>query len=117
MTLAQAIFYYAALFFVLLVAFIWLLLKRKVNGATAPAEAPRRAPWILRLDWKDWLTLRPGQLLTGAMWVKVLLAAFVALSAGVIIVVFFFPLGAAWAAATSFVAVVGVVGLLLMLME
>jgi hypothetical protein len=32
-------------------------------------------------------------------------------------VVFFFPLGAAWAAATSFVVVVGVVGLLLMLME
>jgi hypothetical protein len=117
MTLAQAIFYYAAFFSVLLAALIWLWLRRKVKSARSPAEAPRRVGWIPRLEWKALFTLRPQRWLTGAMWVKVLLAAFFALSAGVIIVVFFFPLGAAWAAATSFVAVVGVVGLLLMLME
>jgi hypothetical protein len=117
MTLAQAIFYYAVFFLVLLVALIWLWLRRKVKSATSPAESPRRALWISRFDWKASLALRPQQWLTGAMWIKVLLAALVALSAGVIIVVFFFPLGAAWAAATSFIAVVGVVGLLLMLME
>jgi hypothetical protein len=43
--------------------------------------------------------------------------AFVALCAGVIIVVFIFPLGAAWAAVAAFVAVLIIVGLLFTLLD
>ncbi|MSP41539.1 MAG: hypothetical protein EXR70_23895 [Deltaproteobacteria bacterium] len=117
MTLGQALFYYAAFFSLLLVALIWLWLRRKVKSAPAANAAPRRMSWIAKFDRKKLAALRPQQWLTGAMWIRVLVAALVALSAGVIVVVFFFPLGAAWAAASTFIAVMVVVGLLLLLIE
>jgi hypothetical protein len=69
------------------------------------------------IDWSAVLALRPHQMLTGDMWLKALIAAFVALCAGVTVVVFIFPLGAGWAAAASFVTVALLVVLFLLLME
>ena len=54
---------------------------------------------------------------TGEMWLKSFIAAFVALCAGVIIVIYVFPLGALWAASAAFVAVIVIVILMFMLMD
>jgi hypothetical protein len=51
------------------------------------------------------------------MWLKTFVAAFVALCVGVIIVVYIFPLGAAWAASAAFVAVMVVIGLTFILLD
>ena len=123
MTIEQAVFWYATIFCILLVPLIWLLIKRRAkkkaekaklagnaeNAATQPARKP--------IDWSALLALRPHAVLSGEMWLKSLIAAFVALCSGVIIVVFVFPLGALWAASAAFVAVIVIVTLMFMLME
>jgi hypothetical protein len=123
MTIEQAVFWYATIFCILLVPLIWLLIKRRVeknaekaklagNTENAPTQ-PARKP----IDWSALLALRPHAVLSGEMWLKSLIAAFVALCVGVIIVVFVFPLGALWAASAAFVAVIVIVTLMFMLME
>jgi hypothetical protein len=54
--------------------FIWLLLKRR-----ADKSQNREAPVRQRIDWKSLLALRPQQVLTGEIWLKSSIAAFVAL--------------------------------------
>ena len=123
MTIEQAVFLYAAIFCVLLVPLIWLLIKRRAekkaekaklagNAETASTQ-PARKP----IDWSALLALRPHAVLSGEMWLKSSIAAFVALCVGVIIVIFVFPLGAFWAASAAFVAVIVIVGLMFTLLD
>lgn len=112
MSIGNLIFWYAVIFCILLVPLIWLLLKRKADKARTS-----EAPVGRGIDWKSLLAIRPQQVLTGEIWLKSVIAAFVALCAGVIIMVFVFPLGAAWAALAAFMAVLIVVGLLFTLMD
>jgi hypothetical protein len=122
MTIEEAVAWYAGILCALLVPLVWLLLKRKAEktrnanvaaiSESVSDERPRKS-----IDWSAVLALRPHQMLTGDMWLKALIAAFVALCAGVTVVVFIFPLGAGWAAAASFVTVALLVVLFLFLME
>lgn len=112
MTIGTLVFWYAVIFCVFLVPFVWLLLKRRAERERSGEGLARR-----KIDWKSWFAFRPQQVLTGEVWLKSSIAAFVALCSGVIIVVFVFPLGAAWAAIAAFVAVLMIVGLLITLMD
>ena len=119
MSIEEVVYWYAILLGILLVPLIWLLIKRKkekavsVQESHAPADRVERKPF----DWSVFLTLRPHTVLSGEMWLKTFVAAFIALCVGVIIVVFVFPLGAAWAASAAFVAVIVIVGLSFILLD
>jgi hypothetical protein len=119
MSIQELVYWYAGLLCILLVLLIWLLIKRKKKkSATAqktqnPVAQAERKPF----DWSVLLTLRPHVVLSGEMWLKTFVAAFVALCVGVIIVVYVFPLGAAWAASAAFVAVMVVIGLTFILLD
>jgi hypothetical protein len=122
MSIEEAVAWYAGIFCALLVPLVWLLLKRKAEKMrnTAAADISEGAgdpPPRKSIDWSAVLALRPHQMLTGDMWLKALIAAFVALCAGVTVVVFIFPLGAGWAAAASFVTVALLVVLFLLLLD
>lgn len=122
MSIEEAVAWYAGIFCALLVPLVWLLLKRKAEKMrnTAAADISEGAgdpPPRKSIDWSAVLALRPHQILTGDMWLKALIAAFVALCAGVTVVVFIFPLGAGWAAAASFVTVALLVVLFLLLLD
>lgn len=122
MTIEQAVFLYATIFCVLLVPLIWLLMKRRAekeaekskifeNGGNTAAPPARKS-----IEWRALFAFRPQAILSGEMWLKSLIAAFVALCVGVIIIVFVFPLGAAWAAAAAFLAVIVIVALIFTLL-
>ena len=122
MSIEEAVAWYAGIFCALLVPLVWLLLKRKAEktrntDVPAISKSASAQPARQLIDWSAVLALRPHKMLTGDMWLKALIAAFVALCAGVIVVVFIFPLGAAWAATAVFVAVIVIVGLLFTLLE
>ncbi|HVO92244.1 MAG TPA: hypothetical protein VMT22_05355 [Terriglobales bacterium] len=119
MSIEEVLYWYAGLFCVLMVPLIWLLIKRKREKSAAIDKAgdsraqSKRQPF----DRSFLSTLRPQAILSGEMWLKTLLAAFIALCVGVIIVVYVFPLGAAWAASAAFVAVIVIVGLAFALLD
>jgi hypothetical protein len=123
MTIEQLVIAYAVVFCIFLIPLIWLLLKRRAEkkvekakltqGTQSTPSTPERKP----INWGAVLALRPHAVLSGEMWLKTLLAAAVALSAGVIVVVYVFPLGALWAASAAFVAVLVIVVLMFMLLE
>ena len=124
MSLEKAIIIYATAIVVLLVLIALTLFRslakrrRNAKAASAAEPAKERQPARAPIDWQGALhKLRPDKLLTGEMWVKVLGAAFVALCLGVVVVVFVFPLGAAWAAGGSFVAVAAMVGMFFVLLD
>ena len=122
MSIEEAVAWYAGILCALLVPLAWLLLKRRAEKARNMAasdisDSAGEQPQRKSIDWSAVLALRPHQLLSGDMWLKALIAAFVALCAGVTVVVFIFPLGAGWAAAASFVTVALLVVLFLLLME
>ena len=119
MSIEEVVYWYAGLLGILLVPLIWLLIKRmKKKSATAQkAENPVAQAERKPFDWSVLLTLRPHAVLSGEMWLKTFIAAFVALCVGVIIVVYIFPLGAAWAASAAFVAVLVVIGLTFILLD
>jgi hypothetical protein len=117
MTLGQLVFWYATILCVLLAVLIYMLLKRKRDGKSKSAETTTRRLTLPHIEWKLLLAYRPHEILTGEMWLRVLVAALAALSCGVIIVVFVFPLGAVWAAAASFFAIVLLAGVLWTLIE
>ena len=106
MSIEELVYWYAGLLGILLVPLIWLLIKRKkkksatVQKTQNPVAQAERKPF----DWRVLLTLRPQTVLSGEMWLKTFVVAFVALCVGVIIVVYVFPLGAAWAASAAFLA-------------
>jgi hypothetical protein len=123
MTIEQLVIAYAVVFCIFLIPLIWLLVKRRADkkaeeaklgeGAQSSATQPERKP----INWGAVLALRPHTMLSGEMWLKTFLTAFVALSAGVIVVVYVFPLGALWAASAAFLAVLVIVVLMFMLLE
>ncbi|MEO6164675.1 MAG: hypothetical protein ABIP88_11090 [Candidatus Binatia bacterium] len=123
MSLEQAVISYSVVLGVLLVLMVWMLLrhwavKRRKGQAANPGAGTVEQTESLPIDWRGTVSkLRPDRVLTGEMWVKASIAAFIALCAGTIVVVFVFPLGAAAAAIASFAAVVVIVGLFLMLMD
>jgi hypothetical protein len=119
MSIEELVYWYAGLLGILLVPLIWLLIKRKKKkSATAQkAEKPVAQAERKPFDWSVLLTLRPQAVLSGEMWLKTFVVAFVALCVGVIIVVYVFPLGAAWGASAAFVAVIVVVGLTFILLD
>jgi hypothetical protein len=123
MSLEQAVISYSVVLGVLLVLMIWMLLrhravKRRKAQAANPGHSAVEHTESLPIDWRATVSkLRPDRVLTGEMWVKAIIAAFIALCAGTIVVVFVFPLGAAAAAIASFTAVVVIVGLFLILLD
>ena len=123
MSLEQAVISYSVVLGVLLVLMIWMLLrhwtvKRRKAQAANPGHGVVEPTASLPIDWRGTVSkLRPDRVLTGEMWVKAIIAAFIALCAGTIVVVFVFPLGAAAAAIASFAAVVVIVGLFLILLD
>jgi len=123
MSLEQAVISYSVVLGVLLVLMIWMLLrhrmvKRRKAQAAKPDHGEVEQTASLPIDWRGTVSkLRPDRVLTGEMWVKAIIAAFIALCAGTIVVVFVFPLGAAAAAIASFSAVVVIVGLFLILLD
>jgi hypothetical protein len=83
MTLGELVFWYSAIFFVLLVAFVLLLLRRRVGGK----------PVFTQADWRFLFGHSREKVLSGEFWLKILIAMFIALSLGVIIAVFVLPYG------------------------
>ena len=81
MTIGELVFWYLSLFFVFLVALIVALLRHKSAGKRVFTQP----------DWQFLL----GSLkhFHGEFWLKVGLAVFIALSAGVIIALFILPYG------------------------
>jgi hypothetical protein len=71
----------------------------------------------MQIDWSAVFAFRPKNPLNGEMWLKTVIAAFIALCSAVIVIVFVFPLGAGWAAAAAFVAMAAVVGVVFTLVE
>ena len=123
MTLEKAVISYSVVLVVLLALMVWMLMrhwavKRRKAQATNPGAGPVEQTVSLPIDWRGTISkLRPDKVLTGEMWVKASVAAFIALCAGTIVVVFVFPLGAAAAAIASFAAVAVIVGLFLILLD
>jgi hypothetical protein len=110
---------YATVFFLALVPLIWLVLrhKRKKASAAEPTAGAGHVRPSRQIDWSTALAFRPKNPLSGEMWLKSLIAAFLALCSAVIVIVFIFPLGAGWAAAAAFVAATAVVGVIFTLVE
>jgi hypothetical protein len=122
MTIEQAVFLYAIIFCVFLAPLVWLLLRRRAEKRAKMARVAEigktEAPTVRTpIDWRAlYAAYRPQDVLSGEMWFKAFIAAFVALCVGVIVVVFVFPLGALWAASAAFVAVIVIVAVIFALL-
>ena len=100
MSLAELVFGYATVAVVLIAAMVMVANRDKANGQSIFA----------RQNWKFLIALRPCKMLTVEMWLMLLLAAFITLCAGVIIVVFVLPYGTAWALAALMAMVAARIG-------
>jgi hypothetical protein len=107
MTLGEVAFWYSTIVFVLLLAFVLLLIKRKADGKPAFTQA----------DWRFLFGSSKEKVLTGDFWLKLFLATFIALSLGIIIAAFVLPYGSAVTVATLLLALVGLVVLVPKLLE
>jgi hypothetical protein len=121
MTIEQAVFLYAVIFCVFLVPLVWLLLRRRAekkakNARMAEIDTTTEVHARPSIDWRALYAYRPQDALSGEMWLKAFIAAFVALCVGVIVVVFVFPLGALWAASAAFFAVIVIVAVIFALL-
>ena len=99
MTLGQVAFWYSTIVFILLLAFVLLLLRRKTDGKPAFTQA----------DWRFLFGSSKEKVLSGNFWLRLFLATFIALSLGVIIAVFVLPYGRAVAVATLLLTLAGLV--------
>ena len=99
MSLAELVFGYATVAVVLIAAMVLMAIRDKANGQSIFA----------RQNWNFLFALRPRKMLTVEMWLMLLLAAFITLSAGVIIVVFVLPYGPIWAVASMVVTVAALI--------
>jgi hypothetical protein len=95
MSLAELVFAYATVAIVLIAAMVAVAIKEKAKGKAIFARA----------NWNFLLALRPRKMLTGEIWLTLLLAAFITLCAGVIIVVFILPYGIIWTAAAVLITI------------
>ena len=99
MSLAELVFAYATVAVVLIGAMVLMAIRDKANGQSIFA----------RQNWNFLFALRPRKMLTVEMWLMLLLAAFITLCAGVIIVVFVLPYGPIWAVASMVVTVAALI--------
>ena len=99
MTLGEVALWYSTTIFVLLLAFVLLLLRRKTDGKSAFTPA----------GWRFLFGSPKEKVLTGDLWLRLFLATFIALSLGVIIAVFVVPYGSAVAATALLVTLVALV--------
>jgi len=99
MSIAEVIFGYAAVAVVLITAMVVVAIRDKANGQSIFA----------RQNWKFLFALRPRKMLTAEMWLMLLLAAFITLCSGVIIVVFVLPYGTIWAVTSMVVTVAALI--------
>jgi hypothetical protein len=83
MTIGELVFWYACVFLVLLLAMAVLLLRQRSAGKT----------FSLRLDWRPTFACFKEKVPRGDFWLKIFIAAFIALAAGVVIVLFVLPYG------------------------
>ena len=100
MSLAELVIAYATVAVVLIAAMVVVATRDRANGQ----------PIFARQNWNFLLALRPRKMLTGESWLMLLLAAFITLCAGVIVVVYVLPYGTAWALAAMIVAVTALIG-------
>jgi len=119
MSIGHVLGIYAALFCLSLGLLTWLLVKRRRRKAadSKPVRGAEPGRPFKQIDWGAVLTFRPKNPLSGEMWLKTLIVAFVALCSAVIVIVFVFPLGAGWAAAAAFLAMATVVAVVFTLVE
>jgi uncharacterized membrane protein YhaH (DUF805 family) len=90
MTIGELVFWYASVFFVLLLALIVMLLRHRAS----------HKPVFRQPDWRSLLAHFRGKVPRGEFWLKIFVATFIALTAGVIIAVFVLPYGTALALGT-----------------
>ncbi len=83
MSIGELVFWYSSIFFILLLALVVLLLRRKTRGNRL----------FTRTDWRSLFDCLKEKTLPGQSWVKILIAAVIALSAGLMIVAFVLPYG------------------------
>jgi hypothetical protein len=83
MTIGELVFWYACVFLLLLLAMALLLLRERPGSKTS---SPRP-------DWRAMFVRFKEKVPRGDFWLKIFIAAFTALAAGVIIVVFVLPYG------------------------
>jgi hypothetical protein len=100
MSIAEVVFGYATVAVVLIAAMVVVAIRDKANGQSIFA----------RQNWKILFALRPRKMLTGEMWLMLIIAAFITLCAGVIIVVFVLPYGTAWAIVAMMTIVATLIG-------
>jgi hypothetical protein len=100
MSLAELVFGYATVAVVLIAAMVLVAIGDKANGQSIFA----------RQNWNFLFALRPRKMLTGEMWLMLLIAAFITLCVGVIIVVYVLPYGTAWALAALMAMVGALIG-------
>jgi hypothetical protein len=94
MTIGELVLAYGAIASALVLALAVVLIRRKSTGK----QILQLGKQLLTLPSWRLLLGSPGEKLwTGAIWLKMFLAAFIALCAGVIIIVFVLPHGTAWA--------------------
>lgn len=99
MSLAEVVFAYATVAVVLIGAMVVVAIREKASGRSIFARA----------NWNFLSALRPRKMLTGEIWLMLLIAAFITLCAGVIIVVFVLPYGTAWALAAMMAMVAALI--------
>ena len=100
MSIAEVVFGYATVAVVLIAAMVVVAIRDKANGQSIFA----------RRNWNFLFALRPRKMLTGEMWLMLIIAAFITLCAGVIIVVFVLPYGTAWAILSMMTIVATLIG-------
>ena len=100
MSIAEVVFGYATVAVVLIAAMVVVVIRDKANGQSIFA----------RQHWNFLFALRPRKMLTGEMWLMLIIAAFITLCAGVIIVVFVLPYGTAWAILSMMTIVATLIG-------
>jgi uncharacterized membrane protein YhaH (DUF805 family) len=83
MTIGELVFWYSSIFFILLLALIVLLLQRKTKGKRI----------FTGTDWRSLFDSFKEKALRGEFWLKILIAAVISLSAGLMIVIFVLPYG------------------------
>jgi len=102
MSLAEVVFWYAVFAAILVLAMVVVAFRDKASGKSV----------FTRGNWNFLLGLRPGKIFTGEIWLLLLIAAFITLCAGVIVVVFILPYGIVWAIAAQGVTVAALIVLI-----
>jgi len=100
MSLLEVVFAYATVAVALIAAMVVVAIREKAGGRSI----------FSRENWKFPFALHPRKMLTGEMWLMLLIAAFITLCAGVIIVVYVLPYGTAWALAALMAMVGALIG-------